>query len=471
MRNISLLCLLYCAVFIGALTLRAELIPQWSYDAHASIVGSAAVDQQGNIYFGALDNKLYSLNDDGFENWIFDGASDWIESTPTIAGDGTIYFGSWDNYLYAVNGANGQMLWRYETGNYITGSVAIDDQGNLYFGSADGFFYSLQSNGSLRWAYIAEGEIEGSPAIGKNGVVYFGDGAGTFHAVDKDTGADLWTFDVSLFSPDPQGNQGIFSSPAIAANGMIYFGSANHRLYALDANGLLRWTFDATDRIDSSPIIGHGNRVYFASRDGYLYALEANGSLIWEKLVGDVFYCSAATDQSGTVFIASYIGDGLSGLSAISPEGQTLGEFYWIGLNDSSPALSNQGDLLVGFHDGLLFKFHNISGPAPTVWPQFQRNASKIARVPHDFKQTVEGYFNFSFKAETQYWFTEPFGLILAPSFPWVHINDLGWLYAFGSGNPHIWLYSPTDQKYYYSSSLLGNWVWSHSDNIGLYLR
>jgi outer membrane protein assembly factor BamB len=456
---------------MNAMQASAELTPQWSYDADSSILGSAAIDHQDNTIFGALNGNLYSLNSNGLENWVFSGSSDWIESTPTIAANGTIYFGSWDNYLYAVNGSNGQMVWRYETGNFVSGSAALDNEGNIYFGSSDGIFYSLQPNGSLRWAYIAEGEIESSPAISKDGVVYFGDGSGTLHAVDKDTGLELWTFDASVISPNQERKQGIYSSPAIAANGVVIFGSANHRLYALDSEGLLRWTFDAADRIDSSPIVGIGNRIYVASRDGYLYALEANGALIWEKLVGDVFYCSPASDQTGTIFIVSYVGEGISAFFAIAPNGQTLRDFYWIGFNDSSPALTHNGDLFIGFHDGLLFKFANDQGPAATAWPQFQKNTAKNGRIPTDFKQTVEGYFHMASIADLLDWSTEPFGLVQAVNFPWVFIQDFGWLYAYGSGNPHIWLYSPTEQTYFYSSSQIGSWIWSFKDNSWSYIR
>lgn len=471
MKTKTSITLFACASMLNALPSHAEITPEWSFDANASIIGSPAIDHQGNTLFGALDGNLYSLNSNGLENWVFNGSADWIESTPAIAADGTVYFGSWDNYLYAVNGANGQMLWRYETGNYITGSVALDSDGNLYFGSADGFFYSFQPDGILRWAYLAQGEIESSPAISKDGVVYFGDGSGTLHAVNKDTGLDLWTFDVALFSPDALGNQGIFSSPAIAADGNIYFGSANHRMYALNSEGLLRWTFDAGDRIDSSPVVGQGNRIYFASRDGFLYALEANGTLIWEKLVGDVFYCSPVIDQSGNIFIVGYLGEGLSGLFDIAPSGQTLRDYYWIGFNDSSPTLSANGDLLVGFHDGMMFKFKNDSGPAATAWSQFQKDAAKSGRIPHDFNQSVDGYFNLAVKTDALNWTTEPFGLIQGATFPWVYIENFGWLYAMGSGNPDIWLYSPSAQTYFYGSSQIGNWIWSWKDNDWLYIQ
>jgi len=65
----------------------------------------------------------------------------------------------------------------------------------------------------------------------------------------------------------------ITSSPVISLEGTIYIGSNNNYLYALNADGTLKWKFETGDGIFSSPRISSDGTVYVGSWDGYLYAL------------------------------------------------------------------------------------------------------------------------------------------------------------------------------------------------------
>lgn len=71
-----------------------------------------------------------------------------------------------------------------------------------------------------------------------------------------------------------------FSSPAIGSNGIIYVGSKDNKLYALNPDGSLKWSYKinvseasvAIDRVRSSPAIGSDGTVYIGSYSGKLYA-------------------------------------------------------------------------------------------------------------------------------------------------------------------------------------------------------
>ena len=59
----------------------------------------------------------------------------------------------------------------------------------------------------------------------------------------------------------------MYSSPAISGDGTIYVGSEDSKLYAINLNGSLKWSYTTGDRIDSSPAIGSDGTVYVGSDD------------------------------------------------------------------------------------------------------------------------------------------------------------------------------------------------------------
>ena len=48
-----------------------------------------------------------------------------VASSPAIGEDGTVYVGSLDKKLYAINGKTGVKLWEFETGDEVDSSPAI----------------------------------------------------------------------------------------------------------------------------------------------------------------------------------------------------------------------------------------------------------------------------------------------------------------------------------------------------------
>ncbi len=78
--------------------------------------------------------------------------------------------------------------------------------------------------------------------------------------------------DASLrWSYDTQGF--VQSSPAIASDGTVYVGSNDANLYAINPNGTLKWTYESLVGIASSPSIGADGTVYVGSDDKNVYAV------------------------------------------------------------------------------------------------------------------------------------------------------------------------------------------------------
>ncbi|HEY5001095.1 MAG TPA: PQQ-binding-like beta-propeller repeat protein, partial [Candidatus Cryosericum sp.] len=171
-----------------------------------------------------------------------------IWSSPAIAGDGTIYVGSNGRYLYALH-PDGTLKWKYRTSHWIisasVSSPAISSDGTIYVASWDGYLSAVNSDGTLKWTFKT-----GWPS------------AGPFQNLLKKPPAWMTA-----------GLDEITSAPAISMEGTIYIGSNNNYLYALNADGTLKWKFETGDGIFSSPRISSDGTVYVGSWDGYLYAL------------------------------------------------------------------------------------------------------------------------------------------------------------------------------------------------------
>lgn len=349
----------------------------WDFQTLGEIFASPAIGDDGAVYFGSRDNTVYALNPDGSLKWKF-VTGDWVDSAPTISADGdALYVGSWDNRLYALATDTGSKLWEFETGNLIVASVALDEAGNLFFGSSDGFFYSLTSEGQLRWAYYIGAELDSSPAVDGSGNVYVGGYDGVLYAFSGD-GEPLWSYETR--STENPIDQRIAGPVSIGDEGEIFFGGGDGYVYALDVDGSLLWDFDAYEKVDTGVVIGSDGELVFASRSGFVYALDSFGVMLWDSFVGDVFFSTPAVDNEGKIYVGSYLGNGISGLTVLGPDGDVEWEYLLLDYIDSPPVIDSSGSVLFGGYDGSLHVIEADASPAESQWYRFGADAMNTAR-------------------------------------------------------------------------------------------
>jgi outer membrane protein assembly factor BamB len=176
--------------------------------------------------------------------------------------------------------------------------------------------------------------MHSSPAIGPDGVLYVGSSDSSLYAVNAE-GTLKWRY---LTGSEVQ------SSPAIGSDGTVYFGSSDDYLRALDQDGNLRWSYRTSGYVRASPAIAADGAIYFGSSDGYLYALNPDGTLRWRyETSGTVSSPCIAAD--GTIYVGSYN----DSLYAVNPDG-TRKWGYDVGdnVNRASPALGADGTVYCG---------------------------------------------------------------------------------------------------------------------------
>lgn len=271
----------------------------------------------------------------------------------------------------------------------ILSSPAVRANGVIYFGVAEdtrpaaGRLLALTPEGAPKWAgavrdgFVTNHWIDSSPAIGGDGIVYFGCWNGIFYALDGETGAKKWEFNIDAAKSPPVGGLPtagfIESSPSIGADGTIFFGSGDavfpelSALHAVRPDGTERWRFLVGDRVAASPAIGADGTIYFVSWDGNLYALNANGTERWRRPVEERADGSPAIGRDGTIYVCTPT----RGLFAFSPSGNLLWTFP-IGASDGGVSLGADGTVYVGsFVDWSLYAVRAPDAQHASPWTKW----------------------------------------------------------------------------------------------------
>ncbi|HVK09594.1 MAG TPA: PQQ-binding-like beta-propeller repeat protein [Gemmataceae bacterium] len=257
-----------------------------------------------------------------------------------------------------VGAQTGQADWVAGiNGTHAARGIAIGTDGLYYAG--DPGLAAVNFDGSLRWSFPV-GISQLTPAVGADGTVYVaGDSSGVVYAVNPglpgatvDAARKLvngvkWTFQA--------GTQGVQASPAIAPDGTVYVAALDSYLYALRADGTLKWRYKTGALIESSPAVGADGTVYFGSDDSYLYAVRPDGTLKWRYKSSDAINGDPTVGPNGTVYFTNANWN----LFAVDPNGRLkwkagLGKLSGWSWCSSSPALSPDGrTVYVGGGDGL----------------------------------------------------------------------------------------------------------------------
>ncbi len=337
---------------------------KWEYQTGDDIfISSPAIADDGTVYIGSQDDKLYALNPNGSLKWTYTTGDD-IQSSPSIGSDGTIYVASYDHKLYAIS-PDGEKIWEYDIGSWTDASPAIGSDGTIYIGSATGILYAVNPNGIQKWTIDLGAEIFRSVAIGVDGTIYLAS-ADIFYAINPD-GTLKWSNSTFSWAF----NQ---SAPAIAKDGTIYIGSDANRLYAINPDGSDKWNKGFTSNVRSSFSIASDGTIYVAAGAKALYALNSDGTTKWvfDDGGGGSFDSTPAIGSDGTI----YVGTEDNHLYAVNPDGTKKWKYTTGGGIYNSPAIADDGTICFGSSDGKVYALRSESEgyQADSYWPKFKQN-------------------------------------------------------------------------------------------------
>jgi outer membrane protein assembly factor BamB len=368
--NLGFLALAFAPCLISAAEV-PRLKSDWAFEGGRISDSSAAVGNDGTIYYGSFKGELWALNPNGTPKWVFNTGFE-IKSSPAVTTDGTVYFGCRDKRFYSLS-PTGKKNWAFATGGWVDSSPAIGSDGTLYFGSFDKHFYAVDQSGSKRWEFPTRGPIDSSPAIDAHGRICFGSHDHKFYMLSLD-GKKLWDFRTDC---------AITSSPALAEDGSIYFTSLDGYLYALNADGSLRWKLHTTGATESSPVLGHDHTLYLGVNN-LLWVISPDGEPQWQAGAGGDFFdyalfaTPAALAGDSVLFVSG------SGLLQEPIQGvDSKWDFYAPARGFGSPAIGPTGRIYLNSIDAW-FAVPADASLARSPWPKFRadpRNTGNLMDV------------------------------------------------------------------------------------------
>ena len=363
----------------------------WSFTAGANISPSSpAIGDDGSIYFGSQDFKIYALNADGTQKWVVETA-DKVRSTPAIAEDGTVYVASLDDNLYALDPATGNQNWVFTTGaNIFISSPAIGTDGTIYIGSDDNNFYAINPDGTEKWSYTTGAQVRSSAVIAGDGTIYVGSSDAKLYALNAD-GTLKWEFETGA-RIEPQ--------PILDTDGTIYVGSTDGKFYALNPDGTEKWAFETADAnaITGSAAIGLDGNIYFGTKEGangtgsIIYAITPAGAEAWKIVldpesdeISNRVLSTPTVGADGTIYIGGFNGI----MYALNPDGSTRFTYEvdndatnkWDQAMWTSAALDDNGVLYFGDYTGDFYAMQVATeGLANTAWATQGGNLKRTGR-------------------------------------------------------------------------------------------
>ncbi len=154
----------------------------WELKVDRKIANDLALDNNGNIYFGCPDKKLYAVSPEGNIKWTYK-ANYYISSAPVIGKDGTIYFTDKFNF-YALD-SNGREKWSLSEGDYTSDPV-VADNGVIYIKTEEKLL-AINRDGTIRWEYDSE-SYESNLVLANDGTLYFVDDYNLYAIKGKSNG-------------------------------------------------------------------------------------------------------------------------------------------------------------------------------------------------------------------------------------------------------------------------------------------
>lgn len=224
-----------------------------------------------------------------------------------VGKDGLIYSGSWIGTNIDVFAPDGALRRKLSAG-IGTKALAVGNDGSIYAGTDDYTVVVFDPDGTRRRSVAVRKVGERGASInalvaGDKGVVYAA-AANYVYAIDAD-GAIRWQ-STTLAPVDPL---------AIGSNGIVYAG-AGDTVYAFGSDGTLHSKFGVGTRpgiIDAVSLValavGRGDVLYAGTRNRIVYALDTkDGAIKWTfKPKGTPF--ALAEGHDGAIYVGSYDGN------------------------------------------------------------------------------------------------------------------------------------------------------------------
>ena len=331
---------------------------EWNEGLGQAIMSGIIIDSKGRALFRCNDGYVYCIDSDGQLAWSYYVSGGWDYGTPCIDKNGFVYVGSTGGTLSCFD-SEGTFQWSKGYGyGSLDGGITVQDDGTIVFvamSSGAGRVVKTDSLGNEIWNYSTGATTPDGPSIGDDGTIYVVTHGGQMHAIDQN-GGKVWVTQL--------GSSQMSSTPALGPDGM-FVGDWGGNVYCVRYDGSIKWTKHLSgDSISSFAAVSSDGRMYIGSRDDSLYCLDQeSGGISWKyQTCGDIGTTSPVLDGAGRVYVASYCGH----FYCLTVDGDLVWDYDATGeignsnaMYCKSPAIADDGTVIVGSNAGILFAFRD----------------------------------------------------------------------------------------------------------------
>ena len=249
----------------------------WSYDASAGFGPSALSAKDSVLFIATLQGELQviSIKDGERLGWVSLGSA--IASAPVVDGT-TVIVATADekNNVISYDFSSARKYWKRTAGPVESAPLSVGRL--IIIATMNGTLLALdRDTGEERWSIQVSQPIRSSPASDGERV-FFGCDDGAVRGVNAITGNLLWTARTGA---------AVFANP-IVIDSLVIVGSLDSTVYAFHVqSGEIAWKYRTSGMV-YAPAAGFEHRVVVGTAHGDLLCLDTRtGRLLWSALGGD----------------------------------------------------------------------------------------------------------------------------------------------------------------------------------------
>ena len=173
--------------------------PAWPYPFQArKRIAAAPVVRREMVIVGDCADALYFVDAHrGRELWPPVDLEDRITASVAAAG-AHVFAGTREGRLVKLAAASGRLdpTWTFEAaGPILSGLVISPDRRRLYAGAGDGLYAIDTETAACHWCFDGGGTVAAAPVLWE-GLCFVGTNSGLVVALDAETGAVLWRYEL-----------------------------------------------------------------------------------------------------------------------------------------------------------------------------------------------------------------------------------------------------------------------------------
>jgi len=280
-----------------------------------------------------------------------------INTFPAQGPGSDVYIIAEDRALHSLNGETGEVNWIYRPGGKLRSFLMIGADGTIYIQNDRQELFAVTPGGSGRWKLFLGSELAVLPAGGLDGRIFLPLIRGGVLCVSR-FGEILWNIDTESEAS---------AAPVVNAEGLVWIPLTSGQIICVDPWGEKLASADFTESV-STLALDSGGRIWAGGYDGAISVFpHCSNPHLDESLIqlDPVFRLKTESSRVSTILTTDsregVVFYAAGEVVSYSEDGKEIGRFR-IALSGGAPSISAYGTIFAPVFDGSIRIVHPNSG-------------------------------------------------------------------------------------------------------------